>query len=309
MQQCSSFRERAQQLVASMFSRYCSFVKLHYFVAHQRNRKTLQHHMQLIELLEIPQLVEACARNGFYDESIDIAAHVTHLHSINSKGGRVMKSIVDDILVCMSDLRASLLQRLAAETSLPKLMTAVSALRRIDALLLAAAYEPEHLQQEIARHEVILMMNYLEARGVGVRKGYSSGRVGHAAYGRCVEMIESCRSSFQAAISQYSAIFSGAHASDLLSCWLRSHINGFLSALRSEVEALEDAAALRSIFDQSFSFATRIGAAGGDFSAEIVRLFSDVLLTRVKMICEEGARNACALLLQETIAGGTSQVS
>ncbi len=30
--------------------------------AHKRNRKTLQHHMQLVELLEVPQLVDACAR-------------------------------------------------------------------------------------------------------------------------------------------------------------------------------------------------------------------------------------------------------
>lgn len=264
--------------------------------------------MQLIELLEIPQLVEACARNGFYDESIDIAAHVTHLHSLSSRGGRIMKTIVDDILVCMNDLRVNLLQKLAAETSLPKLLTVVSALRRIDGLLLGAAHAPEQMQREIARHEVILMMNYLEARSVGVKKGYSSGRTGNAAYGRCVEMIETCRSSWQTAISQYSAIFSDSHASALLSCWLRNHINGFLSALRSEVEALEDGAALRSVFEQSFAFAARIGAVGGDFSAEIARLFNDVLLSRLRTLWQEGAQNTCTLLVRDSLASGTSQV-
>ena len=46
--QCSNFREKVQAFVAS----------------YKRNRKTLQHHMQLVELLEVPQLVDACARNG-----------------------------------------------------------------------------------------------------------------------------------------------------------------------------------------------------------------------------------------------------
>ena len=47
--QCSNFREKVQQFVGS----------------YKRNRKTLQHHMQLVELLEVPQLVDACARNDF----------------------------------------------------------------------------------------------------------------------------------------------------------------------------------------------------------------------------------------------------
>ena len=36
----------------------------HFVNLHKRNRKTLQHQSQLVELLEVPQLVDACARNG-----------------------------------------------------------------------------------------------------------------------------------------------------------------------------------------------------------------------------------------------------
>ncbi len=38
----------------------------HFVNLHKRNRKTLQHQSQLVELLEVPQLVDACARNGKY---------------------------------------------------------------------------------------------------------------------------------------------------------------------------------------------------------------------------------------------------
>ena len=37
--------------------------------------------MQLIELLEIPQLVDACARNGFHEEALELANFVNGLES------------------------------------------------------------------------------------------------------------------------------------------------------------------------------------------------------------------------------------
>jgi hypothetical protein len=41
--------------------------------AYRRNKKTLRVQMELIELLEVPQLVDACARNGFHEEALELA--------------------------------------------------------------------------------------------------------------------------------------------------------------------------------------------------------------------------------------------
>ncbi|CAM9948992.1 unnamed protein product, partial [Phaeothamnion confervicola] len=46
---------------------------------HKRNCQTLQHHMQLVELLEVPQLMDACVRNGLYEEALSIATFATAL--------------------------------------------------------------------------------------------------------------------------------------------------------------------------------------------------------------------------------------
>ena len=47
--------------------------------AHRRNHDTLQLHMQLLELLEVPQLMDACVRNNLYEEALEIAAFANTL--------------------------------------------------------------------------------------------------------------------------------------------------------------------------------------------------------------------------------------
>jgi transcription elongation factor len=100
--------------------------------SHKRNRKTLQHHMQLVELLEVPQLVDACARNGFHEEALELANFVNGLErrhllaaevrSIDGKargGSGVVQSIVDDVHTTLLSLRTSILAQRTANPCYP----------------------------------------------------------------------------------------------------------------------------------------------------------------------------------------------
>lgn len=47
---------------------------------HQRNRNTLRHHTQLLDLLEVPQVMDTCVRNGLYEKALDVAKFAATLH-------------------------------------------------------------------------------------------------------------------------------------------------------------------------------------------------------------------------------------
>ena len=53
------------------------------YVAHLSRRKlnslALSRHTQLLEVLEIPQVMETCVRNGYYEEALDLNSHVRRL--------------------------------------------------------------------------------------------------------------------------------------------------------------------------------------------------------------------------------------
>lgn len=180
--------------------------------------------MQLVELLEIPQLVEACARNGFHDEALELALFANSLESKHllatelrnqetnssgenhisstanstlrkSAGRNIVQSIVNDVHKTLSDLRCQLLQKLSEEAALPKLLTILSSLRKLDGILVdrklfleshvfhesgalsaSEANENSSNQYELMSQyvETSLQMSYLEARSIWIQRMISN---------------------------------------------------------------------------------------------------------------------------------------
>jgi len=178
---------------------------------HKRNRKTLQHHMQLVELLEVPQLVDACSRNGFYDEALELAHFVNGLErrhllaaEVRSSDGKlrsgssVVQSIVDEVHSTLRILRQQLLQHLTEQSSLPKELQILGILRKLDSILIDRQLELERRENEnfssmsdknrelLKQHfiqvaETRLQMDFLEARSLWLNKLVERSRNGEVA--------------------------------------------------------------------------------------------------------------------------------
>lgn len=48
-----------------------------------KNKNTLHHHPELLELLEIPQLMDTCVRNQFYEEALELEAYTQKLKRLH----------------------------------------------------------------------------------------------------------------------------------------------------------------------------------------------------------------------------------
>ncbi|CAM9287630.1 unnamed protein product [Chrysoparadoxa australica] len=176
---------------------------------HKRNRQTLQHHMQLVELLEVPQLLDACVRNNLYEDALAIisfTASLQRLHSASegpaprlafSECSKVLVFATTHpfihwfipflliptlLLVPSQALRDRMLLQLQGPIPLTSCLQTVSCLRRLGGLRLrqqrkgpggADSDEVTSTEQVL---EATLQVEFLEARDIWFRSVLEEGK-------------------------------------------------------------------------------------------------------------------------------------
>ncbi len=331
-------------------------------INHKRNRKTLQHHLQLLELLELPQLVDACTRNGFMDEAIELANFVNglerrHLLAAEVKSDiahtncneSVMESIVNDVHASLKDLRHALLMQLTETNPLPKLIQIVATLRKIDGLFIDRqlnlqrydknSYPCGEEERSIIRGSYIdfaiikQQMDFLEARSVWMENllldVQHSSRQGEAAfsttgsYGKTIEIIEVRRTALFSIISQFNALFDHvdtspssaiSHSLDIdrdvvqlfstrviIQSWINRQMSVVIRDLESILPSFDDAASVRSIFEQCHFLSMRLGHEGCDFTHSITNLFENYLESKFLKDLQSALKSFKSILITEKI--------
>ncbi|MBA0764437.1 hypothetical protein Gotri_013792 [Gossypium trilobum] len=111
---CTEFIESAEQILEKR----------------KMNQTLLSNHSTLLDLLEIPQLMDTCVRNGNYDEALDLEAFVCKLSTMHPNIP-VIQALAQEVRQTTQSLLSQLLQKLRSNIQLPECLRIIGYLRRI----------------------------------------------------------------------------------------------------------------------------------------------------------------------------------
>lgn len=250
-------------------------------LARKQNAKTLQHHAQVLEILEIPQLMDTCVRNAYYEEALQLQAHVSQLCK-RHPNIEIIGVIADEVALHSKLMQANLLTQLRSDVQLPACLKVIGYLRRLNVYT-----------------ELELRVQFLQARDVWLQKTLRNIS-SKDPYTFITKTVENCRVHLFDIITQYKAVFSssiesgdsnfgsksGASGSEgLLSGWVLQRVTDFLTILEEHLPRLNDR--FNTVLGQCMHFALSLGRVGMDFRPLLGPLFertiSDLFATRVDL--------------------------
>ncbi|XP_058099523.1 conserved oligomeric Golgi complex subunit 8 isoform X1 [Magnolia sinica] len=230
------------------------------------NRTLLANHSIVLDLLEIPQLMDTCVRNGNYDEALDLEAFVCKLSTMHPKLP-VIQSLATEVRQTTQSLLSQLLQKLRSNIQLPECLRIIGYLRRIGVFS-----ESEMRLQFLRCREAWLagILDDLDQRNV---------------YEYLKGMVNCHRMHLFDVVNQYRAIFaddtSGSEENydgGLLFSWAMHQITSHLKILKTMLPKITEGGSLSNILDQCMYCAMGLGWVGLDFRGLLPPLFEDAVL-------------------------------
>jgi len=272
---------------------------------HKTNQETLAQHNVLLELLELPQLMDTCVRKALHSQAVQLLAfsnvlekrHSTRLqHPQNctdtasaSCGGEhpkertaaelsapVVESIIDDVRRSALSLRAGLLRLLRNDVKLPQCLTVLNLLKRIDRLLQRAVYLQPPVHKAVSAFN--LPREFLQHRDEWLARSLKS--VGSDdAYTFLMAVVDKSRLLWFDVMTQYKAVFSAGRAdrSDastrILATWVLSRLKGLHNIVRVCLPHITDFGQLERALDQCMYLGLSLKRVGADFRSSLLPLF------------------------------------
>ncbi|XP_052170562.1 conserved oligomeric Golgi complex subunit 8 [Diospyros lotus] len=230
------------------------------------NQTLLANHSTLLDLLEIPQLMDTCVRNGNYDEALDLEAFVCKLSTMHPKIP-VIQALTAEVKQTTQSLLSQLLQKLRSNIQLPECLRIIGYLRRIGVF---SEYEM-HLQFLRCREAWLSgILDDLDQRN---------------AYEYLKGMVNCYRMHLFDVVNQYRAIFSDDTSGSeenydggLLFSWAMHQITSLLRTLKVMLPKITEGGSLSNILDQCMYCAMGLGWVGLDFRGLLPSLFEEAVL-------------------------------
>ncbi|XP_008808200.2 conserved oligomeric Golgi complex subunit 8 [Phoenix dactylifera] len=247
---CTEFVESAQQILEER----------------KLNQTLLANHSTLLDLLEIPQLMDTCIRNGNYDEALDLEAFVHKLSKMHAELP-VIQALAAEVRKTTQSLLSQLLQKLRSNVQLPECLRVVAHLRRM------GVFSESELRLQFLRCREAWLSGILDDLDQRNVYEYLKG------------MINCHRMHLFDVVNQYRAIFSNDKSRNeenydggLLFSWAMHQIENHLSTLEAMLPKITDGGSLSNILDQCMYCAMGLGLVGLDFRGLLPPIFEDAVL-------------------------------
>ncbi|XP_054260981.1 conserved oligomeric Golgi complex subunit 8-like [Macrosteles quadrilineatus] len=232
--------------------------------ARRLNSLTLTRNAQLLQVLEIPQLMETCIREGYYEEALQLAAYVKRL---GAKHGDIpiVASIVREVDAAWWALLNQLIAALRTDLQLPRCLQVVGYLRRMQTF-----------------SEAELRLKFLSVRDSWLQSELAKIPNDDAAH-HLTKTIELSRIHLFNIVTQYRAVFSDEEPvlssrqlslaeSTIFHSWLNEKVSQFITTLEHDLSR-GVGSSLASLLGQCMYFGLSFSRVGADFRALVAPIF------------------------------------
>ena len=272
----------------------------------QLNRLMIDNQVALLELLEIPQLMDTCVRSALFDEALDLYHYATALVRRHPTIG-VIADILHEMTATKKQMEASLLTLLSAQIQLSQCLKIVSYLRRLD------GYDEATLRQQFltCREQYLhtLQSSIAGASGSSVSSGGGAGSGSSLAggYEYLSKFLDSQRVHLFDIVTQYRAIFvddtvaadeEGSDDGGLLYRWIHHRVSILLDTLAKQLPAITEGSYIYNLIEQCSYCGASLARVGIDFRPMLPPLFEQCVMQMFKQSME-GCVDALLLGMNE----------
>eukprot|EP00003_Mantamonas_plastica_P004731 TRINITY_DN1376_c0_g2_i1.p1 TRINITY_DN1376_c0_g2~~TRINITY_DN1376_c0_g2_i1.p1 ORF type:complete len:671 (+),score=199.71 TRINITY_DN1376_c0_g2_i1:116-2014(+) len=226
---------------------------------------TLHYHQQLMEILEIPLLMDAFVKNECYDEALELEAFVVKLKRLHNDL-EIVGDIGDEVAKCTNVMEEQLLGRLRGKIQLNDCVQVITFLRRLD----------RYTERE-------LKLKFLQSRDASLQSELDSIPMDNANL-YLSNLTSVYKSHLQTIVRNFTTIFgessSGSSTSvgiiqngSILYSWVTHRVSNYLFALDSLLRQLTQGNQIANQLEKAMNFGMAMGRVGVDFRSLLVPCF------------------------------------